>query len=57
MLVKLALAVLAAAALAVSAGAVATAGDGKGHNKHVEVLDLTSRTIQQTDLDLGAEGP
>ena len=55
MLVKLALAVIAAVALAVTAGTVASAGDGRGEK--VEVLDLTSTTAQQTDLDLGAQGP
>jgi allene oxide cyclase-like protein len=36
---------------------VPTATGTKGHSKKVQIIDLTTRTAQEADLDLGATGP
>ena len=47
-------------ALAATIGVVSlvpTATGTKGHSKKVQIIDLTTRTAQEADLDLGATGP
>jgi hypothetical protein len=45
-----------AATIAVVSLVPATAGS-KRHGKHVKILNLTTRTAQEADLDLGDKGP
>jgi hypothetical protein len=52
--------VFAVFALALSIGVVSLvsiAAGAKKHGKRVEILNLTTRTDQEADLDLGASGP
>jgi ABC-type Na+ efflux pump permease subunit len=36
---------------------VSTAAGKKGHGKRVQIINLTTQTVQEADLDLGATGP